>query len=412
MNSLRNVRSVARPRPWSVVLVFVGALASSSASAAEDRALPAPNYELASRWMPSKVGKLVFDTSVTPRWAETSDRFFYAFETAQGRKFQLVDPLKRNKVPLWDNAKMAAMLTSITRIPFDAQHLPMGASPRGPAADPNADPTPPPMLKWAKNDTVIRFEVEVPKEATIPGEKVEPKTEPKKAEDKKEGMAEKDAEEPKTTKTLYFEYDLATGKLAMLPDFKPDPKKPAWAQVSPDDKTVIFARGHNLFMMDAENYKLALADFGDPEVQEIQLTTDGEEHYSFARELREQQKTNLKKDQKGDTKHKDGPRVPAVPLQWAKDSSKFSGIREDLRKVADLWVINSLASPRPKLETYRYAMPGEENVDQAELVHHGPGREEAGHGQGRRLQGPDPPGGHGARPPRAIARRRRPSRSG
>jgi precorrin-3B C17-methyltransferase len=35
----------------------------------------------------------------------------------------------------------------------------------------------------------------------------------------------------------------------------------AWAQVSPDDKTVIFARGHNLFMMDAENYKLAQADF-------------------------------------------------------------------------------------------------------------------------------------------------------
>jgi dipeptidyl-peptidase-4 len=40
----------------------------------------------------------------------------------------------------------------------------------------------------------------------------------------------------------------------------------------------------------------------------------------------------------------------------------------DVRKVADLWVINSLASPRPKLETYRYAMPGEENVDQQELL--------------------------------------------
>jgi len=359
MKSLPALRFVAR----SVApILLLAALAS-----AEERALPAPNYELASRWMPSKVGKLIFDTSVTPRWAETSDRFFYVFETAQGRKFQLVDPLKRSKTPLWDNAKMAAMLTSITRIPFDAQHLPMGAGPRGAgAADPTAEPAPPPMLKWAKNDTVIRFEIEVPKEANIPGEKAEPKTEPKKAEEKKDGT-DKDAEEPKTTKTLYFEYDLASGKLTLIPDFKPDPKKPAWAQVSPDDKTVIFARGHNLFMMDAENYKLAQADFGDPKVQEVQLTTDGEEHFSFARELREQQKTNLKKDQKGDTKHKDGPRVPAVPLQWAKESSKFSGIRDDLRKVADLWVINSLATPRPKLETYRYAMPGEEHVDQAEL---------------------------------------------
>jgi hypothetical protein len=30
----------------------------------------------------------------------------------------------------------------------------------------------------------------------------------------------------------------------------------------------------------------------------------------------------------------------------------------------DLWVINSLATPRPKLEPYRYTMLGEENVDQ------------------------------------------------
>src|SRR4029079_3407896 len=169
-----------------------------------------PNYDLASRWMPSKVGKLVFDTTVNPRWAETSDCFFYVFETAQGRKFQLVDPLKRSKGPLWDNAKMAAMLTSLTRIPFDAQQLPMGGAARGGGGAADVEPAPPPMLKWAKNDTVIRFEIEVPKDAKIPGEKEEPRAEPKKAEEKKDGA---DAEEPKTTKTLYFEYDLASGKV-------------------------------------------------------------------------------------------------------------------------------------------------------------------------------------------------------
>ncbi len=121
-------------------------------------------------------------------------------------------------------------------------------------------------------------------------------------------------------------------------------------------------------MMDEANYKLALKDFGDPKIQEVQLTTDGEEHYSFARRLTDEAKTTLKKDQKNDTKHKDGPRVPAIGAQWAKDSKKFSATRADQRKVADLWVINSLASPRPKLETYRYAMPGEENVDQEELL--------------------------------------------
>jgi hypothetical protein len=131
---------------------------------AGDRPLPKPNYDLASRWMATKVGKLVFDTAVSPRWAETSDRFWYAFETAQGRRFMLVDPVKRTKAPLWDNAKMAAMLTSITRIPYDSQHLPIT----------------PATMKWVKNDAAIRFELEVPKDADIVGEK---KAEEKKTEE-------------------------------------------------------------------------------------------------------------------------------------------------------------------------------------------------------------------------------------
>jgi dipeptidyl aminopeptidase/acylaminoacyl peptidase len=348
-----------------VFVVLAGLiLAGSVGMLAQDRPLPKPNYDLASRWMAAKVGKLVFDTSVSPRWALTSDRFWYVFETAHGRRYMLVDPVKRTKAPLWDNAKMAAMLTGITRIPYDSQHLPIQPS----------------TMKWAKDDTIIRFELEVPKDAKVIGEKAEEKKadaakkdETKKddikTDEKKEGAADdKEAEQPKTTKTLYFEYEIATGTLALQPDFTPDPKKPAWAQVSPDDKTVIFARGNNLFMVDADNYKVALKDFGDPKVVEVQLTTDGVEHYSFARRLSEEAKTSLKKDQKGDTKHKDGPRVPAIGVQWSKDSKKFSAVRADQRKVADLWVINALASPRPKLETYRYAMPGEDHVDQNELL--------------------------------------------
>ena len=115
-------------RPWALRLTWslaAIALLASIRLAADERKAPAPNYELTSRWMAAKVGKLVFDTTVAPRWAEGSDRFLYAFETAQGRKFQLVDPLRKSKAPLWDNAKMAAMLTNITRIPYDAQHLPI-----------------------------------------------------------------------------------------------------------------------------------------------------------------------------------------------------------------------------------------------------------------------------------------------
>jgi hypothetical protein len=87
-----------------------------------------PNFDLGSRWTSAKVSKLVFDTSVTPHWLQSGDRFWYAYQTRDGRRFYVVDPLKKAKAPLFDHAKMAASLTSITRQPYDAQHLPFSTS--------------------------------------------------------------------------------------------------------------------------------------------------------------------------------------------------------------------------------------------------------------------------------------------
>ena len=41
--------------------------------------------------------------------------------------------------------------------------------------------------------------------------------------------------------------------------------------------------------------------------------------------------------------------------------------RDSAQESEALWVINSLANPRPTLETYSYAMPGEANMPQAHL---------------------------------------------
>ena len=86
------------------------------------------NYDLAARWTSAKVAKLVFDTSVTPHWLESGERFWYSYETSQGKKWWIVDPSKKSKAPLFDNAKMAALLTGITRIPYEAQHLPIASN--------------------------------------------------------------------------------------------------------------------------------------------------------------------------------------------------------------------------------------------------------------------------------------------
>ena len=60
-------------------------------------------------------------------------------------------------------------------------------------------------------------------------------------------------------------------------------------------------------------------------------------------------------------------RKPAGIL-WAPDSKHFTVSHTDLRKVKDLWVINSIAEPRPTLETYKYMMPGEKEAPEEHLL--------------------------------------------
>jgi dipeptidyl-peptidase-4 len=320
----------------------------------QDNRVQKANYDLASRWTTQKVGKMVFDTAVTPHWLETSDRFWYSYETSQGKKFYLVDPLKKTKAPLFDSAKMAAMLTSLTRIPYDAQHLPINS------------------VRMVKKDSAFQFDISVPREAEIPGLKKEVETvaagESSQPQDSDEsddpqqrGGPGQERPPANPNRTIYFEYDLATAKLSLLPDYQP-PRKARWASVSPDEMTIVFARGQNLFLMDAENYAKALKKEDDATIVEAQLTTDGEENFSYARRLRDEERSAYRFSEKNKT-----PRTPAIGIVWAKDSRKFSVLRNDQRKVADLWVINSLANPRPKLESYRYGMPGEANQPQANL---------------------------------------------
>src|SRR5947209_9683088 len=137
---------------------FIALLAASLPGIGADNA-PAPpakvkaNYELAAQWTPQKVGKLVFDLNVTPHWLETGDRFWYSFENNKGRRFWLVDPSKKTKSNVFDAVKLAAQLTAATGLPWDSQHLPITT------------------IRFVKNDSSIEFDIAVPREAVIPGEK-------------------------------------------------------------------------------------------------------------------------------------------------------------------------------------------------------------------------------------------------
>ena len=171
--------------------------------------------------------------------------------------------------------------------------------------------------------------------------------------------------------------------MTLLEDYKEEPRPPRWAAMSPDGKTIVFARNHNLFMMDAENYAKALKKADDTTIVETQLTTDGEEHNSYGRTQREilqlreqeqqQQRQQEEREDEGDQQETErdeddkNARIPSVAIIWSRDSNKFVLVRRDARKVGDLWVIDALATPRPKLESYRYAMPGEKHIPQSEM---------------------------------------------
>jgi hypothetical protein len=113
---------------WVCLAVIVG-LGTAPASAQEvmqaGNGVDRPNYRLAGRFAPYKISELIHGTSLAPRWIEDGPRFWYEWETSDGRTFNLVDPAAGTKREIFDNDRIASELTRITKDPYDGQHLPI-----------------------------------------------------------------------------------------------------------------------------------------------------------------------------------------------------------------------------------------------------------------------------------------------
>ena len=306
---------------------------------AQTTPLTKANYQLAERFSPEKMKKMVFSTRVTPNWLLKGDRFWYSYKTSEGTNFYLVDLDKKSKKALFDNHKMARMLTLITKDPYDWKHLP------------EIKP------KFKKNETVFQFDVTSTQDEE---KKDEAKEDNKKEDDKKK------AEKPEKAKKKVFhlEYNLATAELTEIKDWEEVKDDPRWANISPDGETVVFARDYNLYWMDKDNYlKAKKEEKGkkDSTIVEHQLTTDGERYYSYGGGYTANFNDSEKKRKEESEKRRN------AWINWSPDSKKFAIQRSDSRKVKELWVINSIAEPRPTLETYKYQMPGDKEGPQAQL---------------------------------------------
>ncbi|MFC1555438.1 DPP IV N-terminal domain-containing protein, partial [candidate division KSB1 bacterium] len=139
------------------------------------------------------------------------------------------------------------------------------------------------------------------------------------------------------TDSIKFRYELATGKLDSVDRVKrPERSRlPSWMSFSPDSSYITYAKNYNLYIMGADSV-------------EHQLSTDGEQYYSFGGDTSKTRKTRAR-------------------VNWSEDSKWFYATRSDSRKVKELFLINEVADPRPTLRTYKYEMPGDENVAQHEL---------------------------------------------
>jgi dipeptidyl-peptidase-4 len=316
------------------IFVTIFMMFLSVALFAQQPAAKKGNYTLAARFSPEKINKMLFSTSVDPHWLKLTDRFWYVYETREGKTWYIVDATKGGKRAMFDHAKLAAEITKIVKDPFDAQHLPIE------------------KLKFTKDENSITFEIK----STI--DEVKKDTATARTGGRGGAGARPGAPAATEKKIFYFEYNLNTAVLTELKDYQKPKDRLMWASFSPDKKYVLFSKKHNLYYMDSANYRKAQVKEEDSTIVEYQLTTDGVEDYGYGGGFGNE--TNVDKE-----KNKDKRKSAFV--MWSPDGKHFVLTRTDNRKVKDLWVINNVAEPRPTLETYKYQMPGEKEAPIREL---------------------------------------------
>ncbi|MCO6496807.1 MAG: DPP IV N-terminal domain-containing protein [Chitinophagaceae bacterium] len=284
---------------------------------------PKANYELASKYSPAKLRKMVFSTSVNPNWLK-SGKFWYSYSDTKSQKWYIVDPVRRTKTPLFDNADLARKLSVITWDPHDAAHLGITS------------------IKFADDERSFTFKVASKKDTV------------KTAEERKNLRNKADTMKKKT---YTLKYDLATGNITEIEDTtKPEP---GWASFTPDSSAVIYAKNYNLYWMDRENYEKIKKDDKDSTVVEHELTKGGVIYYAWGGDgYSMDDTTNLERLSKEKKR---------VRLLWSPDGRYFVTTRKDNRDLRELWVINSTGGKRPILETYKYQMPGEPDSTEIEM---------------------------------------------
>jgi len=112
---------------------------------------------------------------------------------------------------------------------------------------------------------------------------------------------------------------------------------PAATVLSPDGKRTAFIRDSNLWVREV------------PGGRETQLTTDGVKDFGYA------------------TDNAGWARSDRPVLAWSPDSRKIATFQQDQRRVGEMYLVSTEAG-HPKLDAWKYPLPGDENVTMIERV--------------------------------------------
>jgi dipeptidyl-peptidase-4 len=335
------VRYLMRTVQALSLLVLVAALAPAQSGGKQ---APKANYKLASKYSLANLTPMMYSTSVVPTFIGKTDNFWYSFRTSKGTNYWRVEPAKKSKAPLFDHEKLAGQLAELSRKPVEATALSLART------QVSSD-----GLKFSFAFSEMLYEYDLKDEKLISKGKAPAgppagpggrfgggKGKGRRISDDVESVDVIEGQDEPQQKELDKKKDLDKKELdkTRRPGF---PTRPTTTRaMSPDKKTVLFTKDNNLYIADAGKEKEAK-----------QLTKDGSADYNFLLFSAFQ------------------PAPPRGPMSnraiWAKDSKHFYAIRQDKRNMKELFLVDSLATPRPKLVTYKYSMPGEEFIQKSEL---------------------------------------------
>ena len=353
-------------RHHALVAVFVIALAPLVS--AQERVTGA-NYPQAQKFNSEFVSQHVQTASVSPQWIGKTDAFWYAARGNTGTRYWKVDPAKKEKAPLFDHVALAAALSEASKKPLDRDTLRLENVVVGDDAK---------TLKFAFNGGRYEWALAAGKLKSLgkaqpagPGgamsaeaiERLRGQLGDERVNEMLRRLRENEQDDTKKDDKQDDTKKDGVKKDDMMGETPPKGKGGPGTQYknyAPDKKKYVYAFKHNLY----------LCEEGQPEEKAVQLSTDGAENYSFSR------------GGFGPGGFGKGTGTGAVTgtaaaadrktmanVTWSKDSKAFYVTRLDTRGVKDLFLVDSIATPRPKLEQYPYPMPGEETIRKTELFY-------------------------------------------